>query len=184
MIIICQSLGSRPTMMQELFTHVLRLFGTTSRCPSVQPFQLPTLGNIWRHISLTWPFPHRYRHSTWPDLFPRFGCWTLIQLSRHRAWLCRGYWRYKSLFDWLIDWLWKAFTSWLHSKTSNFSRETTGKSLFGLGFLLPEVSSHSPRGGLLQSCIGNDNTTQFWPFALTYEYLTSAYGKQLVLREE
>ena len=33
-----------------------------------------------------------------------FCCWTLIWLSRHWAWLRRGYWRYRSLIDWLIDW--------------------------------------------------------------------------------
>ena len=37
--------------------------------------------------------------------FPRFCCWTMIRLSRHWAWLCRGYWRYRSLIDWLIHWL-------------------------------------------------------------------------------
>ena len=44
----------------------------------------------------------------WPvvtELFPRLCCWTLIQLSRHWAWLRQGYWRYRSLIDWLIDWL-------------------------------------------------------------------------------
>ena len=64
--------------------------------------------NMWRHISLIWPFPHRYRHSPWPvdvtELFPRFCCWTLIWLLRHWARLCRGYWRYRSLIDWLIEW--------------------------------------------------------------------------------
>ena len=29
-------------------------------------------------------------------------CWTLIWLSRHWAWLCQGYWCYRSLIDWLI----------------------------------------------------------------------------------
>ena len=40
MIIVCQSLGSRPILVLELFTLVLRLFGTTSCCLSVQPVQL------------------------------------------------------------------------------------------------------------------------------------------------
>ena len=109
MIIVCQSLGSRPILVLELFTLVPRLFGTTSRCLSVQLFQLLPLRNIWRHISLIWPFPHRYRHSPWPvdvtELFPRFYHWTLIWLSRHWAWLRQGYWHYRSLIDWLIDWL-------------------------------------------------------------------------------
>ena len=108
-IIVCQSLGSRPILVQELFTFVPRLFGTTCRCLSVQPVQLLPLRNIWRRISLTWLFPHRYRHSPWPvdvtELFSRFCCWTLIWLSRHWAWLHPGYWRYRSLIDWLIDWL-------------------------------------------------------------------------------
>ena len=109
MIIVCQSLGSRPILVLELFTLVPRLFETTYRCLSVQPVQLLPSRNIWRHISLTWPFPHRYRHSPWPvdvmELFPRFCCWTLIWLSRQWAWLRRGYWRYRSLIDWLIGWL-------------------------------------------------------------------------------
>ena len=106
MIIVCQSLGSRPILVLELFTLVPRPFGTTCCCLSVQPFQLLPLRNIWRHISWTWPLPHRYRHSPWPvdvtELFPRFCCWTLIWLLHHWAWLRRLYWRYQSLIDWLI----------------------------------------------------------------------------------
>ena len=53
-----------------------------------------------------WPFPHRYLQARWPvdvmELFPRFCCWTLIRLSHRWAWLCRAYWRYRSLIDWLI----------------------------------------------------------------------------------
>ena len=107
MITVCQSLGSRPILVLVLFILVPRLFGTTSRCLSVQPVQLLPLRNIWRHISLTEPFLHRYRHSPWPvdvtELFPRFCCWTLIWLSRHWAWVHRGYWCYICLFEWLID---------------------------------------------------------------------------------
>ena len=80
---------------------------------SVQEVQLLPLRNIWRHISLIWPFPHRYRQYAWPvdvtELFPRFCCWTLIWLSRHWAWLCRGYWRYWRLIDWFIDFLKQSF---------------------------------------------------------------------------
>ena len=94
--------------------------GTTSRCVSIQPIQLLPLRNIWRHISLIWPSPHRYRHSPWPvdviELFPRFCCWILIRLSRHWAWLCRGYWRYRSL----IDWYWvKVITAFVQSPLSS-----------------------------------------------------------------
>ena len=59
-MLVCQSLESRPTQAQEYFTLVVRLYGTTSRCLSIQPFQLLPSRNIWRHISLTWPFPHRH----------------------------------------------------------------------------------------------------------------------------
>ena len=53
--------------------------------------------------------PHRYWHARWPvdvtELFPRFCCWTLIRMSRHWARLRRGYLRYRSLIDWLIDYM-------------------------------------------------------------------------------
>ena len=82
--------------VQEVFT----LFGTTSRCLSIQPFQMLPLRNISRHIS-NLAFPHRYRHADVTELFPWFCCWTLIRLLRHWAWLRWGYWRYRSLIDWL-----------------------------------------------------------------------------------
>ena len=37
------------------------------------------------------------------ELFLWFCCWTPTQLSHHCAWLRRGFWRYRSLMDWLID---------------------------------------------------------------------------------
>ena len=116
--IVCQSLGSRPILVLELFTLVPHLFGTTSRCLSIQPVQLLLSRNIWRHISLIWPFPHRYLHSPWPvdvtELFHRVCCWTLIWLSRHWAWLCRGCWHHRSLIDWLIGWLKGTSLIWTH----------------------------------------------------------------------
>ena len=106
-IIVCQYLGSRPTQVQELSTHVLRLFETTSRCLSIQPFQLLPSRNNWRHISLILPFLHRHWHAQWPvdvmELFLWWCCWTLFRLSRHSAWPGRGYWHYRNLIDWLID---------------------------------------------------------------------------------
>ena len=51
-VLVCRSLGSRPTQTQELFTLVPRLFGTTYYCLSIQPFQLLPSRNIWRHTSL------------------------------------------------------------------------------------------------------------------------------------
>ena len=139
MIIVCQSLGSRPILVLELFTLVHRLFGTTSSCLFVQSVQLLPLRNIWRHISLIWPFPHRYRHSPWPvdvtELFPRLCCWTLIWLSRHWAWLRRGYWHYRSLIDWLIWWckdlcfmcFFFKFLFWNISATNNMLYMTQSK---------------------------------------------------------
>ena len=56
-VIVSQSLGSRLTQLQELFTFVVHLFGTTCHCVSVQTFQLLRSRNIWRHISWTRPFP-------------------------------------------------------------------------------------------------------------------------------
>ena len=50
MIIVFQSLGWRPTQVQELFTLVPHLFGTTSCCRCVQPIQLLPLRNVWRHL--------------------------------------------------------------------------------------------------------------------------------------
>ena len=95
------SLGSRLILVLELFTLAPHLFGTTSHCLSVQPVQLLHSRNMWRHISLIWSFPHRYRHH--------MACWCYgtvspIWLSRHWAWLRLGYWRYRSLIDWFIDW--------------------------------------------------------------------------------
>ena len=52
-------------------------------------------------------------HSPWPvdvmELFARFCCWTLILVSRHWAWLRRGYWRYRSLTDWFLIFLCEVF---------------------------------------------------------------------------
>ena len=78
MIIVCQSLGSRPILVLELFILVPCLFGTTCHCLPIQSVQLLPTRNIWRHISLIWLFPYRYRHSPWPvnvtELFPQFCC--------------------------------------------------------------------------------------------------------------
>ena len=84
--LVCQSLGSRPTQVQDHLTLVPLLFRTTSRYLSVQPFQSLPLRHISRHISLTWPFPNRHQHTRWPvdvmELFLWFSCWTLIRLLR------------------------------------------------------------------------------------------------------
>ena len=82
------------------------LFGTTSRCLSVQPVQLLPSRNIWRHISLIWPFPHRYRHS--------MACWcygtvsSMLPLNTDLAVapLSLGFAGDIGAIEiWLIDWL-------------------------------------------------------------------------------
>ena len=78
MIIVCQSLGSRPLLVLELFTLVPRLFGTTSHCLSIQPFQLLPLRNIWRHISLIWPSPPP---PYIPSLAMAFWCYGTVPSS-------------------------------------------------------------------------------------------------------
>ena len=71
----------------NLYTHNLRPFG-----------------------SLMHPFPHSHQHARWPvdvlQLLDRFCCWTPIWLDAPLSLTRRGYWRYRNLFDWLIDWLW------------------------------------------------------------------------------
>ena len=85
--LVWRSLGSRPTQVEEHFNLVHLLVGTTSHCLSIQPFQLLLSRYIWRHISVTWPFPHRHQHTWWPidvtELLHRFWCWTPIWLSHH-----------------------------------------------------------------------------------------------------
>ena len=103
--LVSQSLGSRPTRAQELFTLVPCLFRACSHRLSIQPFQLLPSRNISRHISLTWPFPLRDWHNRWPiDVMElhRSCCWTPIWLSRrHWAWFLPGTLALRK-FDWLI----------------------------------------------------------------------------------
>ena len=64
------------------------------------------------------------------ELFLRIFCWTLIRLLHHWAWLCRGYWRYRNLIDWFIDWsadhLDHHTTEW-HSKPENSKTNKNGQ---------------------------------------------------------
>ena len=80
--------------------------GTATTQSAITAVVTATLIDIF-DLAFIWPFPHRHRHSPWPvdvtELFPLFCCWTLIWLSRHWAWLRRGYWRYRGFIDWLID---------------------------------------------------------------------------------
>ena len=86
---VCRFLGWRLTQVQELFALVPHLFGLSCRCLSAQPSQLLPSRNISRHISLSWPFPHRQWHVDVTELLHQFCCWTPIQLLRYWAWLCR-----------------------------------------------------------------------------------------------
>ena len=104
---ISRSLGWRPTQVQEHFTLVPLLLGTTCSCLSIQPFQLLLSKNISRHTSLTWPLPNWYQHTRWPidvtKQLHRSCCWTPIRLSHHQAWLRQGYWYYTHLIDWFFN---------------------------------------------------------------------------------
>ena len=99
-VLVCWSLGSRPTQAQELFAVVLCLFGTTCHCLSIQPFSRDRQEESQDKFLWLGLFPHRYRHAWWPvDVTVRFlwfYYWTLIWLSCHWAWLCWGYWCYKT----------------------------------------------------------------------------------------
>ena len=60
------------------FTLVSHLSGTTCRCLSVQPFLLLPSRNIWKHISLTWPFSLRHRHTRQPVDATELFHWFLL----------------------------------------------------------------------------------------------------------
>ena len=104
---LCRCLESRPMLGKDHLPLVPLLFGTACYYQSAHPLQFPPSGNVSRHIFLTWSFPHRHRHARWPvdvvELLHKFCCWSLIWMSRHWAWLRRGYWCYRNLVDWLID---------------------------------------------------------------------------------
>ena len=105
---LCPSLGSRPTLVQGPSVHVPLLFGTTFHYLSVQPPRLPPSEDVSKHTFSTWPYPRRHRCALLPvdvtERLQRLRIWTPIWLLRHWAWLRRGYWRYRNLIDWLIDW--------------------------------------------------------------------------------
>ena len=73
-------------------------------CPSAFSVAILKCRDISRRISLTWPLPHVHGRTRWRfdviELLHRFCCRTPIWVSRHWAWLCRGYWRYRNLIDW------------------------------------------------------------------------------------
>ena len=92
--------------MQELFTLLPCLLGTTFRCLPVQPFRLLPSSNIWRHISLIWPFPHRLQHARWPvDVTELFLQFLLLNADSAVAPLSLASLKILVLqkFDWLID---------------------------------------------------------------------------------
>ena len=53
---------SRPMLGKGHLALVPLLFGTALE-QSVHPLQFPPLGNVSRHIFLTWPFPRRHLHA-------------------------------------------------------------------------------------------------------------------------
>ena len=112
---LCPSLGSRPTLAQGPSAHAPLLFGTTFNHLSVQPPRLPPSEDVSKDTFSTWPPPRRHRCAQPPvDVTERLQwlrIWTPIWLLGHWAWLRRGYWRYRKLIDWLIDW-WVSFALW------------------------------------------------------------------------
>ena len=106
--LVCRCIGSRPTQVQEHFTLVPLLFGTTCRCLSVQPFQLLPSRNIWKHISLIWPPPPPIDTSTPDGLLMLWSC--SIDLALEHWFGCHatdpGFAGDISTTEiWLIDWL-------------------------------------------------------------------------------
>ena len=103
--LVCQSLGSRPTQVQQLFTLVSLLFGTTCRCLSIQPFQLLPSRNISKRISLTGPLPI---DTSAPDGLLILNCF--IDFALENWFSCHatepGFTGdIGSIEIWLIDWL-------------------------------------------------------------------------------
>ena len=104
---LCWSLGSGPTLAQGPSAHVPLLFGTTFHYLSVQPPRLPPSEDISKHTFWLGLPLRRHQCALLPiDItkrLQRLHIGTPIWLLHHWAWLCRGYWRYRNLIDWLID---------------------------------------------------------------------------------
>ena len=75
---LCWLPGSRPLQARGHFTLVPLPFGTTSHYLFAQPPQLQSSGNDSKHISLTWPFPHRHQHVQWPVDVVELLYWFLL----------------------------------------------------------------------------------------------------------
>ena len=94
-VLVCRSLGSRPTQAEELFTLVLRLFGTTSRCLSIQPFQLLPFQETSQDPSLWLVLPSIDTNTPDGPLMLRVSSILLLNTnsakSCHRVWLRQGY---------------------------------------------------------------------------------------------
>ena len=152
-------LESRPMLGKGHLALVPLLFGTACHYQSVHPLQFSPPVNVSKRL-FDMPFPHRHQYAQWPvdvvELLHRFCCWALIWMSRHWAWLRRGYWRYRNLVGWLIDWLilwpfaeraqlWQQvhwarspfyIHHWLESQTSIFSWHSVNHIIFHTKILL------------------------------------------------
>ena len=101
-IIVCQFLGSRPTEVQELFTLwnnlPLSVYSAISFATFKKHLKTHLLDLAFHPLTPACPIT-RWCYGTVSSI-----CyWTLIRLSRHWAWLCWGYWRYRNLIDWCIS---------------------------------------------------------------------------------
>ena len=85
------------------------LFGTSFHYLYILPPRLPPSEDVSIHTFSTWPPPRRHRCAQLSvdvtKRLQRLRIWTPIWLLRHWAWLRRGYWCYRNLIDWLIDWI-------------------------------------------------------------------------------
>ena len=102
-VLVCWSLGPRPTQVQLLRSNSLEQY------PAVCPFSHFScyLQETSEDTSLSLGLPPSPIDTSISDewslkVILRFCCWTLIRLSQHRAWLRQGYWHYRYLIDWLI----------------------------------------------------------------------------------
>ena len=106
MVIVCQSLGSRPTQVQELFTLAPPLWDNLLLSVHSAISDATFKKHLKTHL-FDLAFPSKIRAcpmACWCyGILFQFCCWTLNRLPHHWAWLHWGYWRYRNLIDcWLI----------------------------------------------------------------------------------
>ena len=126
----------------------LQLWVGNAVCPSI-----PMCHTQYHYTTLTYYAPHSHQHTRWPvdvmELLDRFCCWTRIWLDAPLSLARTGYWRYRNLIDWLINYLHKPQTSYSSSVTSDpelFSRSQWTETVYyqvnnrhGAGCFTPQL---------------------------------------------